>query len=467
MFKRSMVLIYSLILIILILSGCSKRVYNGPSSFDELEEDLKSNKDRFVDGVEFGIGDSGDEVVEKYGKPISSDYLDGGLYIEYENIVFYTDGYINKDKTYFYGTIGAIDTKESYGVKAGMTIEESREILGSPDAMGIFDELKEYGHGVIEPKDFYYRGDYTLSILYDKDTKIISYVRLGTYREEPDIIGSGFLELTDWEMGIYESYILDLDDNKINGCTPINIMKIYLHAVKEKNYKAKLELYRKEENQLGLDIKIPDKDSSRNYNVLLPYLNPVDIEVDYDDDYNYVTISWEDKYLKEYDNSGNPLRFSFNLVRTKDRIWKVAFMPMEEKIIDLSINSEEEVVVGSEDVKRYYFEPNVSIIEGKLIKRMYYGPPNYGENPDTDAKQYPFILLLDDPIDVIALEDDIHNSDKLEVTKIQVVPKNKEEAELVEQYINKRIKIQGTFFEAIFGGHHTDVLIYVEKVLNQ
>ncbi len=118
------------------------------------------------------------------------------------------------------------------------------------------------------------------------------------------------------------------------------------------------------------------------------------------------------------------------------------------------------------DSGKYYFEPNVSIIEGTLITRMYYGPPNYGENPDTDAKQYPFILQLDDPIDVIAQEGDIHNSNIFEVTEIQVVPMNKEQTELVEQYINKRITIQGTLFGAIFGGHHTDVLIEVEKILD-
>ena len=119
-----------------------------------------------------------------------------------------------------------------------------------------------------------------------------------------------------------------------------------------------------------------------------------------------------------------------------------------------------------EDSGRYYFEPNVSIIEGTLITRMYYGPPNYGENPDTDAKQYPFILQLDDPIDVIAQEGDVHNSSIFEVTEIQVVPMNKEQTELVEQYINKRITIQGTLFGAIFGGHHTDVLIEVEEILD-
>lgn len=114
----------------------------------------------------------------------------------------------------------------------------------------------------------------------------------------------------------------------------------------------------------------------------------------------------------------------------------------------------------------YNFQPSVSVVEGKLITRMYYGPPNYGENPETDSKQYPFILQLDKPIDVIAEEDDEFNSDKLGITEIQVVPMNKEQTELLDQYINKRVIIQGTLFEAIFGGHHREVLIEVEKILD-
>ncbi|NLV88897.1 MAG: DUF4431 domain-containing protein [Tissierellia bacterium] len=118
------------------------------------------------------------------------------------------------------------------------------------------------------------------------------------------------------------------------------------------------------------------------------------------------------------------------------------------------------------DSGEYYFEPNVSIIEGKLITRMYYGPPNYGENPDTDAQQYPFILQLDNLIDVIATENDTQNSDVLGVTEIQVVPMGEEETELLDSYIDSRVRIQGTLFKAIFGGHHTDVLIQVEEILD-
>ncbi len=118
------------------------------------------------------------------------------------------------------------------------------------------------------------------------------------------------------------------------------------------------------------------------------------------------------------------------------------------------------------DSGEYYFEPNVSIIEGKLITRMYYGPPNYGENPDTDAQQYPFILQLDNPIDVIEKENDSQNSDVFGVTEIQVIPMSEEETELLDNYIDNRVRIQGTLFKAIFGGHHTDVLIQVEEILD-
>lgn len=46
--------------------------------------------------------------------------------------------------------------------------------------------------------------------------------------------------------------------------------------------------------------------------------------------YNHdVSISWEDKYLESYDSGGYYFRFGFGLVKSKDGIWKVAFLPMQ------------------------------------------------------------------------------------------------------------------------------------------
>lgn len=139
---------------------------------------------------------------------------------------------------------------------------------------------------------------------------------------------------------------------------------------------------------------------------------------------------------------------------------KIKFNESNEKVgTDLG------VVEGLEVIKEYYFEPNVSIIEGTLITRLYYGPPGYGEDPNNDEQEYPFILLLDDPIKVIAEDADIYNSDISDVLEIQLVL-NKDEVDIVKQYKNKHIKIQGTLFSAHTGHHHTDILVDLDKILD-
>lgn len=110
-------------------------------------------------------------------------------------------------------------------------------------------------------------------------------------------------------------------------------------------------------------------------------------------------------------------------------------------------------------VEDYNFELNSSTIEGQLTVRLFYGPPGYGENPKTDKRLYPFVLHMEEEIDIIALEDDIHNSDKFNIREIQIIPKNKEQTDILYEYVNKPIKVKGTLFEAVLGhAHHTDVV---------
>lgn len=66
---------------------------------------------------------------------------------------------------------------------------------------------------------------------------------------------------------------------------------------------------------------------------------------------------------------------------------KINFSESNEKLRG-NLEGEEDLEI----VKEYYFEPNVSIIEGILITSLHYGPPGYGEDPDNDKKEYPFIL---------------------------------------------------------------------------
>lgn len=121
--------------------------------------------------------------------------------------------------------------------------------------------------------------------------------------------------------------------------------------------------------------------------------------------------------------------------------------------------------VSTKEDQEYYFEPNVSTVEGTLITRMYYGQPGYGEDPKNDAKEYPYILQLDKPINVKAQEGDIMNSDTFDVKEIQVVPIGEEDLKSIKKYLDKRIKIEGTLFSALTGHHHTEVLIEVKRIL--
>ena len=115
--------------------------------------------------------------------------------------------------------------------------------------------------------------------------------------------------------------------------------------------------------------------------------------------------------------------------------------------------------------KKYSFEPLISVISGVLIIECYFGVPGYGENPATDERVYSYILMLEKPVEVISNkennEEGDYNSTTLGVTEIHLAPDLNVD---LSQYINKPIKITGTFFWAYNAHHHTKVLLNVQKV---
>lgn len=143
----------------------------------------------------------------------------------------------------------------------------------------------------------------------------------------------------------------------------------------------------------------------------------------------------------------------------------VVLMDLEWVRFEIYVFNLEQFAGYSSNLSEYYFEPNVSIIEGTLITRLHYGPPNFGEDPENDDEEYPFILLLDDPISVIAKETDTINSNISDVSEIQLVLRGNPYVDMAKEYKNKHIKVQGTLFSAFTGHHHTKVLMVVDEVL--
>jgi len=108
------------------------------------------------------------------------------------------------------------------------------------------------------------------------------------------------------------------------------------------------------------------------------------------------------------------------------------------------------------------YEPTVVELKGKLITRMYYGPPNYGENPDTDLKEVMPVLLLSEPVSVRG-ETDANTGyrrpsveDVREMQLVLSIPHKK--------LIGKVIISKGTLFQANTGHHHTPVLMDVQSI---
>lgn len=328
-YKKSKVWLISIGLILLIIATIltftkrqDKDVYMGK---------LKLAHEGYMDGIEFPIGSSGMEVAKKWGDPMEVDYFAGGLFMKYGDAIFFTDGYIGENNNYLYGTINTIMAKGGFGIHGGMSIDEVIDKLGPPNGIDIYDELREDPEGRFANNEFayYYAGDYTLSIPYDKDSKFVQYIELGTHWKNPDILEGSFLVLTNIEKETYTRFTNDYNETELIGLSPISVMKLYLHAQKEKDYETEWELYTKDENEFAWSkedhMKIPARDRLKDFS---HFENPVNIELKYLNNYKDAIISWEDKHLDEYDASGNPFRFSFRLVRDKG-IWKVSFLPMQ------------------------------------------------------------------------------------------------------------------------------------------
>jgi hypothetical protein len=115
--------------------------------------------------------------------------------------------------------------------------------------------------------------------------------------------------------------------------------------------------------------------------------------------------------------------------------------------------------IYSEETYRY--EPSVVSVTGKLVEKVFYGPPGYGENPKTDTKEHTVILLLNHPIRVVAEKDDQFNETRGNVKEVQLI--NVKEIAL-STYIQKKVKVTGKLSSAITGHHHTDVLMEIDNI---
>lgn len=108
------------------------------------------------------------------------------------------------------------------------------------------------------------------------------------------------------------------------------------------------------------------------------------------------------------------------------------------------------------------YQPTVVELKGTLSVKTYYGPPNYGENPDTDSKEELPILVLSKPVSVRgnpapkAGFDRPTVEDVREIQLVLTVPH--------KEFIGKIVLVKGTLFHGFTGHHHTDVLMDARSI---
>jgi len=85
-----------------------------------------------------------------------------------------------------------------------------------------------------------------------------------------------------------------------------------------------------------------------------------------------------------------------------------------------------------------------TMISGKLVHRMVWGPPNFGENPKTDAHYYDWFVILDYPIRVITGPDIGDLPGPVIVRKIEIRPVTRGEDEYF-RFRNKHVVVRGKF----------------------
>src|SRR5262249_1125480 len=106
--------------------------------------------------------------------------------------------------------------------------------------------------------------------------------------------------------------------------------------------------------------------------------------------------------------------------------------------------------------------PALVRLRGTVELELQYGPPNYGENPETDSRGLIAVLQLDKPVSVLGDPKSDTNTESFDnVERIQLVTLN---GRRFAPYQGKPVEVLGTLFAHYTGHHYTKVLVIVRRI---
>lgn len=112
-----------------------------------------------------------------------------------------------------------------------------------------------------------------------------------------------------------------------------------------------------------------------------------------------------------------------------------------------------------------YYEPKLVELTGTIKRLTFPGPPNYESIRKGDANETGPYLILKNPIDVTLYHNiEIGNDEPEKNVKIlQLVVYNDEDWPKIKE--GAQVKIKGTLFRALFGHHHSRVLMRIKNIV--
>lgn len=112
----------------------------------------------------------------------------------------------------------------------------------------------------------------------------------------------------------------------------------------------------------------------------------------------------------------------------------------------------------------FHYTPHSTHIEGTLETRVFPGPPNYESVRKGDAPESVWLLRLPRAIEV---RDDgnpkSNNETEKSVRELQLILPDGADQKALDGAVGHRVKMSGKLVHAIFGHHHSRVLLDVQR----
>lgn len=111
----------------------------------------------------------------------------------------------------------------------------------------------------------------------------------------------------------------------------------------------------------------------------------------------------------------------------------------------------------------FRYEPAIVDLKGTMIKSIEYGPPNYGEDPEHDAKMEVVEIELDKAVNVCRdPASNVNTENVVDIKKIQLIFLTGDES--WRELVGHRVVATGSLSAAVSGHHFTSVVLNVKRI---